>query len=328
MSVPSGALVEAGGDLVEIVVAVYQGAPYLADFLASLQAQTHRDWRLWVRDDGSTDASLTTIARVAESDPRVRIHPSDGRRLGATRGFAWLLDQVPADAEYVMFADQDDVWLPGKISRTLAAMKAAEAATPGPVLVHTDLAVVDDELREIHPSFWRFSHVDPEPATLRRIVVQNVATGATAMVNRPLREAVGPIPEGALYHDWWIACAAAVFGRIVAVREATILYRQHQANVVGARAASRPTLRELPGVAQLALRRSTHMRTQLARTAAQAGAFLDRYGPQLAERDRRFLAAFARIPQQPLLRRKLEVARLRLRREDGFWRNLGVVLRA
>ncbi len=316
------------GDLVEIVAAVYQGAPYLEEFLASLQAQTHEAWRLWVRDDGSTDDSVAIIAGVAATDPRIRLHPADGGRLGATRGFAWLLEQVPDAAPYVMFADQDDIWLPGKIARTLEAMQAAEAAAPGPVLVHTDLAVVDDELREIHPSFWRFSHVDPEPATLRRLVVQNVVTGATAMVNRSLRERVGPIPDGALYHDWWLACAAAVFGRIVAVREATILYRQHTANVVGARPAARPTLRELPVVAQRAFRQTAHMRKQLARTAAQAGAFLERFGTLLAERDRRFLAAFARIPERPFLRRKVDVVRLRLRREDGFWRNLGVVLRA
>ncbi len=314
--------------VVDVIAASYQGARYIAEFLSSMQAQTHGGWRLWLRDDGSTDGTVEIVQAFAAADARIRILPCDGPRLGAARSFAWLLARVPSDSEYVMCADQDDVWLPGKIERTLDAMLDAESHAPGPVLVHTDLVVVDESLRVIDPSFWRFSHVAPEPALLRRLVVQNVATGATVMLNRSLRELVGDVPDGAFYHDWWFACVAAAFGRIVALHEATVLYRQHGANVVGARRGGRHELRALPAAARRALEETALLRAHLARTTRQAAAFLERYESRLTEPDRRFLAAFARLPEHSFLRRKYEVIRLRLRREHGFWRNLGVLLRA
>jgi hypothetical protein len=160
------------------------------------------------------------------------------------------------------------------------------------------------------------------------LIVQNIATGATIMLNRSLRELVGPLPSGAVYQDWWYACVAAAFGRVVALRQATMLYRQHGANVVGAARGVAHRWYELPAVAREAMTQTAHLRSEIARTSRQAAAFLERYGPGLSERDRRFLEAYARLPEYGLLRRKLEVARLRLRREHGLWRNLGVLLRA
>jgi glycosyltransferase involved in cell wall biosynthesis len=316
------------GPIVDIIGTLYNGAAYLPELLGSLQAQTHRDWRLWLRDDGSTDATVDVVRATAALDPRLTLLPDDGTRRGAVAGFGWLLERVPADASYVMCADQDDLWLPTKIARTLAAMRAAESAAPGPVLVHTDMTVVDAQLRVIADSFWRYSGMDPEPVSLRRVIVQNVATGATAMLNRPLRALVGALPADAVFQDWWFACVAAAFGRVVALRESTMLYRQHGANAVGAEEVSRPRWFELPAAARRAMARTALLHGQIDRTARQADAFLARYGAQLGERDRRFLAAYARLPARTGLRRKLEVARLRLRPEHGLWRNLGVLLRA
>lgn len=314
---------------VDIVASVFNGAVYIGELLASLQAQTHRAWRLWVRDDGSTDATLEVVHAFAANDPRIVSLQGGGPRLGAVAGFGWALDRVPADARYVMCADHDDVWLPTKIAVTLAAMRDTERVVPGPVLVHTDLVVVDERLRPIDSSFWRYAGVNPEPVSLRRIIVQNVATGPTMMINRPLRELLaGPVPAGPVYQDWWYACVAAAFGRIVAVREPTVLYRQHGANAVGARRGARPRWFQLPGLARVALAQAAHLRSELARTTGQATALLERYGPLLREHDRRFLDAYARIPTHRFLRRKLEIVRMRLRREHGVWRNLGVLLRA
>lgn len=313
---------------VDIVAACFNGAEYLPEFLASLQSQTHATWRLWARDDGSTDATVDILRTFAASEPRIRLLHVGGPPLGAAGAFGWLLNRVPPDSLYIMFADQDDVWLPDKISRTLAAMRAAEAVAPGPILVHTDLVVVDAELREIHPSLWRFSRVDPEPVTFRRLIVQNVVTGAATMLNQALRVRAGSLPAGAFYHDWWYACVAAAFGRVVAVRDATILYRQHGANALGAKRRTGVRWYEWPGAVWRALEETAHLRAQFANSAAQADALLEHYGAELSEEDRRFLRAFARIPHHRMLRRKLEVIRMHLRREDGLLRNLGVLLRA
>ncbi|HVX40766.1 MAG TPA: glycosyltransferase family 2 protein [Gemmatimonadaceae bacterium] len=312
---------------VDIICAVFDGAQYLPEFLASLRAQTYADWRLWLRDDGSSDESPALLRREAAQDDRIRLLEHDSPRLGAARSFDWLLARTPADAHYVMCADQDDVWLPRKIEGTLHAMRRAEAETPGaPVLVHTDLTVVDAVLRPVHPSFWTYAGMDPEPATLRRFIVRNVTTGATLMLNAPLRVLAADAPPEMLFHDWWYACVAASFGRIVALREPTVLYRQHGGNAVGARN-GRLTLDRVPRGVAAGVRNAREFRRGLRQTAAQARAFLDRFGDRLSESDREFLKAYSEIPYQRFVRRKLDLLRFRALPEHGLVRRLGVLLR-
>ncbi|MGH9886393.1 MAG: glycosyltransferase family 2 protein, partial [bacterium] len=305
---------------------VFNGAAFLPELLASLDAQTHTDWRLFVRDDGSSDRTMDIVRDVSARDRRVHVVAADGKRLGATRSFARLLECVPADSAHVMFADQDDVWLPHKIERTLSAMRSAEAAAPGPVLVHTDLSVVDEQLHVVHPSFWEFAGVVAEPVTLRRLVVRNVATGAATMINRALRELVVPLPAEAILHDWWCACTAVALGRMIAVREPTVLYRQHGSNAVGAHAWS-ISLSQLPRAIFGGLANASELREGIELTAAQARAFLDRYGSRLTEGDRRFLAAYSAIPRRGFLRRKVDLLRFRTLPEYGVLRTLGLLFR-
>jgi glycosyltransferase involved in cell wall biosynthesis len=316
------------GVRVDIICAVLDGASYLPELLESLDAQTHSDWRLWVRDDGSADDSVSLVEAWARKDPRITLLHSGGPRGGAGRAFAWLLERVPADAAYVMCADQDDVWLPRKIARTLEVMRAEEQRVPQgtPVLVHTDLVVVDAALQPVHPSFWRFSGMTPEPATLRRLVVRNFTTGAAMMLNRALVDRVGEAPADAVFHDWWYALVAAAFGRVVALGEPTILYRQHGANAVGARD-SRIRLAALPAAIRSALAERRLFRRGLQQSAAQAGAFLHRYDRELSAEDRGFLREYSLIPERSFMRRKVDLLRLRVLPEQGVLRMLGVVLR-
>jgi len=315
---------------VHIACATYNGAKYLEEFLASLAAQTHEDWRLYVRDDASSDATAAIVWTAASRDSRIELtHAANPEtRLGAARSFLWLLDRLPDDAVHVMFADQDDVWKPDKIERTLATMSAAEAelGTQVPLLVHTDLTVADAALREIHRSFWEYSRIHPEPATLRRIVSHNVTTGATMMLNRALRELLRNAPADVAMHDWWSACVAAAFGRVVALHEPTILYRQHGANSIGARD-KRLSLTSLPG-AILARRHTTgEFRRGLNKAARQANALLQRYGSWLSAGDRQFLTDYARIPERQFLRRKIDLLRFRVLPDQGMLHALGVLLR-
>ncbi len=312
---------------VDILCAVLDGERFLPDFLRSLDGQTHADWRLWARDDGSSDSSVEILRAKAASDQRVHVLETPGdRRLGATAAFARLLDAAPQDARYLMFADQDDIWLPGKIERSLRAVRTAEADGEGPVLVHTDLTVVDEALNPIHPSFWAFAALDPEPVSLRRMTVQNVVTGATAMFNGPLRLLAAPIPPRAALHDWWMACVAAAFGKIVPIKEPTILYRQHGRNAVGARDA-RITIGGLPAAISDAMASGPLFRKVLRQSAEQAGAFLERYGDRLPEADRLFLLQYSRIPDRGFFRRKLDVLRLRALPDRGLLGALGAVIR-
>ena len=313
---------------VHIVCSVHNNDPYLGEFLASVQQQSHRDWTLWLRNDGSTDRSAAIIAQATANDGRIRLIPDVPVSLGVTQAFAWVLDRVPDDAAHIMFADADDVWLPEKIAVLLKAMDAAERLADGPILVHSDLVVVDRTLRTIDGSFWHYAGIDRRASSLRDVVARNPVTGAAAMMNAALRRQMSPIPKEAALHDWWAACVAAATGRVIAVDTSTVLYRQHGGNAVGARRPSstwstRTLLAQIPA----AMGRTQRVRADIAAGARQAGALRQHLGARLSPADADFLAAYARIPEHSLLRRKVELARLHLRRQNGWIQNAGVLLR-
>lgn len=119
---------------VVILLATYQGERFLAAQLDSILAQSCRDWRLVVSDDGSTDATREILRRFAAAHPDRDIELRDGPRQGGTRNFLSLLDAV-APGEAVAWCDQDDLWLPDRLARGLAALAAARggssASVPG-----------------------------------------------------------------------------------------------------------------------------------------------------------------------------------------------------
>jgi glycosyltransferase involved in cell wall biosynthesis len=222
---------------VAIVLATYNGGRYLDEQIRSLQAQDVADWRLLVRDDGSTDDTPYRLRRFASEDSRISVLGTD-RRLGVVRNFGELLRQAHLDgAEYVFLCDQDDVWRPDKLRRSLSLMSRLEAEHGHgvPLLVHSDLEVVDLELRQVHPSFLEFQgirHEERDP--LQVLLAQNFVTGCASLLNRALLEFALPIPDACIMHDWWLAQCAAARGALGFLPEPTIRYRQHAANQIGA----------------------------------------------------------------------------------------------
>ncbi len=316
-------------EIVDIICSVLNGERYLDQFLDSLSTQTHADWRLWVRDDGSSDRSMEIVVARAAADSRVRILHVGGPRLGIAGAYGWLLERAPRDAHVIMTADVDDVWLPHKIERTLDAMRRAESGwgSATPILVHTDLTVVDERLDVVHHSYWAHSALAPEPATLRRQIVRNLVAAPTLMMNAALREAIGATPAAALYQDWWYGLVALVTGRIVTVREPTVLYRQHGGNSVGARD-PRVELGALLSTVANAFRGTPEFRRDLERLAGQAQALLDRYGDRLSASDRALVSGISTLPRRPFIGRKLDTLRYRVLPEEGLLRTIGILLRA
>lgn len=222
---------------VAIVLATYNGAAYVEAQVRSLQAQDFKGWQLFARDDGSTDSTAAGLERLASEDKRITLLES-GPRLGVVGNFGQLmLHAHRAGADYVFPCDQDDVWQSTKMSRMLAliARLEAEHGRGVPLLVHSDLEVVDEDLRRIHPSFLRYQGIGHEDVSpIQVLLVQNFVTGCASLLNRPLLDLGLPIPDDSIMHDWWLAECAAAGGFIGFIPEATILYRQHAANQVGA----------------------------------------------------------------------------------------------
>jgi glycosyltransferase involved in cell wall biosynthesis len=221
-------------------MATYNGEQFLRQQLESILAQSNQDWQLLIRDDGSNDDTVHIIKDYAGRLPgKIRLVTDNGSRLGASLNFGKLLGY--ADTEYIMFSDQDDVWLPSKIELTLNAMKAAERIYPDkPILIHTDLRVMDSQLNTIANSLWNYQKLFPEAGDdLNRIMAQNVVTGCTAMINKKARAVSVPVPDEAIMYDWWLALNVCRHGKIIYLSIPAVLYRQHSRNRLGAQKAKK-----------------------------------------------------------------------------------------
>ena len=225
---------------IDILMATYNGASFVAEQIESIFSQDYANIHLIIRDDGSTDGTREILQSFEKKNPsRITLLPFEQRpecSLGVNGNFSRLMDI--ATANYIMFADQDDIWHKEKVSNTFQKMMEMEAAfsANAPLLIHTDLTVVDSNLKEIAPSFWKYINVNPTcERTLNRLLAQPVVTGCTVMVNRALLNQAFPVPQHCVMYDFWLALVAAAFGQIGVIEKATMLYRQHNKNVVGAK---------------------------------------------------------------------------------------------
>lgn len=233
--------------MVTVLLCTYNGAAYVRAQLQSILDQTVQDLHVVVSDDGSTDETLAIVEAMAAVHPgRITILRQDPPTGSAQRHFLKLLVERAYDmADYIMLSDQDDVWLPEKVEKTLARMQADEAAcraageANASILVHCDSRIVDRALREIAPSFVAYQKMTPSRCQLRQLLVQNNVVGGALMMNRALAERITEIPAHCVMHDQWIALIASAFGHIDFVPESLYLYRQHGDNVLGAGKGSR-----------------------------------------------------------------------------------------
>ncbi len=223
---------------ISICMATYNGEQFLRQQLESILAQSNQNWQLLIRDDDSDDNTVRIVEDYAARLPdKIRLVTDNGSRLGASLNFGKLLEH--ADTEYIMFSDQDDVWLPNKIELTLNVMKSTEQLYPDrPVLVHTDLKVVDSDSNIIADSLWTYQKIFPEIGDdLNKIMAQNVVTGCTVMINKRARAVSVPVPGEAIMYEWWLALNVCRYGKIIYVSIPSILYRQHSENQIGAQKA-------------------------------------------------------------------------------------------
>lgn len=221
--------------MIDILMSTFNGEAFLRPQLDSILGQEYADLRVLIRDDGSTDGTLSIVNEYAEKDARIAIVRDDAGNVKAYRSFIKLVER--SDSPYFMFADQDDVWLPDKITKMMDRMSQieAETGTDEPVVVFSDLKIVDEQLTVIDGSLWHFQQFDPNISRdWRSLLAQNVVLGCAMLANAKAREISLPCRLPDMYHDQWVAVNAAKYGRIDFIRESTILYRQHGDNHSGA----------------------------------------------------------------------------------------------
>lgn len=222
--------------MIDILLATYNGEKYLQEQLDSLLQQSFQDFQVLVRDDGSNDKTIELIEKNIQKYPdKFKLIKDEMGNLGSSRSFMKLLEY--SKSEFIMFCDQDDVWLPNKIELSLNKIIELEKeyTSNTPLLVFSDLKVVDENLNTIKNSFWEYQKLMPNIVNnWKKLLSQNVITGCTIIINKQANNHLLPFSLDIMIHDHWIGVHIAKIGKINYLKEQTILYRQHGCNVAGA----------------------------------------------------------------------------------------------
>lgn len=288
-----------GHDHVAILLATRNGARFLPAQLESIAAQTHENWSLHVSDDGSCDPTLGIVAEFARAHPGRRIVWRRGPGRGSTANFLSLICDAAIRADFVALADQDDVWLPGKLARAVSRL---ETHRDSPALYGSRSWITgpDLEVRGLSPM--------PRRAPgFRNALVQNLAGGNTMVLNAPARQVLRRVAvlDGVACHDWWLyQIISGVGGRVIFDPVATLLYRQHGANQIGSNTGLVAALRRLAWLARGRYAQWNQANTQALGRAARMltpenRACLEAFR---ALRDRRGFTALRRLHEAGLFR--------------------------
>lgn len=220
---------------IAILMSTYNGEKFINAQIDSIINQTYYNWSLYIRDDGSSDETLNIINNKITEDSRIVLIKDDVQHRGVKNSFLTLLKII--DAQYFMFCDQDDIWLPDKIEKSLRLIKSLEEYKHNtPCLVVTNLTTIDTDNAVIQRSLWHhlgMHELVKHPYFLR---VAPMYTGCTMMFNKAAK-ICSLEGKDSIYiiHDQFIALnvfrAKGCFGII---DTPTILYRQHGGNVIGA----------------------------------------------------------------------------------------------
>lgn len=217
---------------VAILLASYNGGRYIDQQLQSIKRQTYRDFRCYIRDDGSDDNTVEIIeSYVREDSAHFALIKTSGKKHGSKYNFFELIQyyRQSCDEEYIMFSDQDDIWSAEKVEKEVSQILDCKK----PALVFCDQEVVDKNLKRIQTSIH--STMKDYNKFPNSLTYRNVAAGCTMCINRELLNiAFSDInPEQFVMHDWWLMLVAAYLGKIIYLAQPLMQYRQHEDNVLG-----------------------------------------------------------------------------------------------
>lgn len=218
-------------ETIDILLATYNGEKYIKEQIDSILEQTYKNIRLIISDDCSTDSTQEILREYEQKDKRIKLCLQENN-LGVVKNIEFLLKQV--ESKYYMLSDQDDVWLPEKVEKSLETLLKQNAD-----LVFGDLEVVDKDLNTIYQSFGDFMLLNKKIHKYlnsdKLNYIYNCVTGCTILAKKETIEKILPLPIDSKYliHDHWIGLMVSIYGKVAYIPEKYIKYRQHGNNQVG-----------------------------------------------------------------------------------------------
>lgn len=210
---------------IKILLSTYNGERFIEEQMESLLNQDNVLIDILVRDDGSSDNTINILDKY-QKDKKLKYYSGDN--LKPARSFVDLVKKSD-DCDWYAFCDQDDVWDHDKLYKAVEKLSALD--TDQPIVYYSNLRIVDKNLK-----FYRFAKSNYRmPDSKYSCFVENEATGCTMVFNRAAAKYIKNYEISYLsMHDSWMYMVGRIFGIVIYDDRATINYRQHEKNVIGA----------------------------------------------------------------------------------------------
>jgi glycosyltransferase involved in cell wall biosynthesis len=215
---------------VAILMCTYNGEAFLAEQIDSIERQDYKNWTLFVNDDGSKDKTLGILKTYQKKWGSKKLHIRKGPQKGFCQNFLQIICDKKINADLYFLCDQDDVWLPHKLSHTIKKMSKLDASKPNLYCART--TYVSSDAKRILGQ----SDLFLKPPSFKNAIVQSIAGGNTMAFNNRLKASIQRSHHiEVVSHDWWLYIMnELVGGKTLYDPESTILYRQHSRSLIGA----------------------------------------------------------------------------------------------
>ncbi len=214
---------------IAILLGTFNGEKHLREQLESISAQKHLNWTVYASDDGSSDTTLKTLAEYQNAWGLDRLTILSGPRSGFSANFISLAANKEICADFYAFCDQDDVWLPEKL--TIAVANITQNQKPGKPYLYCGRTFYFTEklfANDLSPLFSK-------PPSIRNALVQCIAGGNTMVFNDSTKKILQNCNNlKVISHDWWTyIIVTAAGGGVFYDPIPQVYYRQHRASLVG-----------------------------------------------------------------------------------------------
>jgi glycosyltransferase involved in cell wall biosynthesis len=310
---------------VTVLMATYNGGVYLTMQLDSILEQSYTNWKLVIRDDGSTDATLEIIERYINKDTRISRIDYGDLHGSACKNFSQLASWATGyPTDYLMFSDQDDIWATNKIAVSMEEIDRMEQlyGKSTPLLCYSNFQFINDQGTELPQKLILPAHLE-----LRVLLNENHAWGCTMIINRAALKAIVQIPVNAVNHDYWISLVVTALGKTRLIEQELIFYRQHLQNVSGNVGNMKFTSRLKRYVTN-----NSFMITALTANLTTVKLFYQRYQGLLSAGDKKMVGSFISDYQKGSLRLmrtifKYRIFKIGLAKNAIYWYTLFLLRR-
>ena len=212
--------------LVTIVMALYHpNLKWLQEELVSIEKQTFRQFQLYVWNDDPNDSyPYESFFEQSLKHTLFKIFRGT-HNLGSNKVFETLTTLV--HTPYIAYCDQDDVWLPDKLSVlvNLVTQKDVVLAFSDMFVMNETSQIVADSITVLRPRQIIYTGDD----LVTHLLAKNFITGCTILMKTKIAQKAVPFPD-IFFHDWWLAVFAVLSGKIEKAGRPLMNYRVYEGN--------------------------------------------------------------------------------------------------